>query len=312
MSFYCWTGDDYAPAASPDDFPKPAWSLRFWPSGLESCLLSRLKQLAPLPLDIQLSDAMVEIRLPELELERLKQWVAQLVDAPFNYAVQPMATRIHRPELMVFDMDSTLIQMECIDELARRCGFYQQVAAITESAMRGELDFAQSLRKRVALLKGLPTSVIDQLACELPLTEGVETMANWARQQGIKLAIVSGGFVPFAESLQRKLQFDYAFANQLGQHNGHLTGEVIGPIVDGERKKSLLIDLRQQLKLSPESVWAIGDGANDLPMIHEAGLGIAFDAKPRVKAQAWSAIHSANFLPLLQLLQHSYREIGEI
>jgi phosphoserine phosphatase len=309
MSLYYWTGTGYAPQSeSADSLPaKPQWSLRFWPCAVDSLFLSHLKTFAPVPLNIHIQDSVIEVLLPEFDESIVREWVLGLVDAPFNYALQPIEARTHKPKLLVFDMDSTLIQMECIDELARRGGFYDQVAAITEAAMRGELDFAQSLRKRVALLKGLPVSIMDDLADDLPLTEGVEDMAHWARQQGIQLAIVSGGFVPFAETLKQRLQFDFAFANQLGERDGTLTGEVVGSIVDGQRKKTLLIELRTQLGLPAESVWAIGDGANDLPMINEAGLGIAFDAKPKVKAQSLAAIHHANMQALLMLLQHSYQ-----
>ncbi len=230
---------------------------------------------------------------------QLSQYLSEL---SINYACMPLSQRVIKPRLMVFDMDSTLIQMECIDELARQCGFYEQVAQITESAMRGELDFAQSLRKRVVVLKGLPLEVITNLAQELPVTPWVPEVVQWAKQQQCKIAVVSGGFVPFVEALKQQLDLDYAFANTLENNGNQLTGQLLGDIVDGERKKQLLLSLTEQLQLSKEEVWAIGDGANDLPMMRVAGLGIAFDAKPKVRAQAHAAIHQADMTQLLSIL----------
>ncbi len=306
MVVYQWQGTEYVPTSTEqldDDFSS-GWRIRCWPLQPNNALLHQhLNQLAPAPLMIMANEFGVDIYVAGMTEQEIQSWTANLSDVPFNYAVQSTNESRVKPELLVFDMDSTLIQMECIDELARRCGFYDKVAAITESAMRGELDFAQSLRKRVALLKELPVSVIDDLAADLPFTQGVQAMAKWARQQGIHLAVVSGGFVPFVEALKRQLHFDFAHANTLEQKEGQLTGEVSGIIVDGERKKELLIEMREQLSLPAAAVWAIGDGANDLPMMHEAGLGIAFDAKPKVKAQAMAAIHQPDMLLLLQLLQ---------
>ncbi len=307
MQLYTWQGNDYAPEHSENTKPDFArgWRIRFWPCpGQEGELWSWLSQLAPAPLWLSRDDTAAEVFIADISQQEIERWTSELATAPFNYAVTTAQTRSVKPQLLVFDMDSTLIQMECIDELARRCGFYDKVAAITESAMRGELDFAQSLRKRVALLNGLSTSVIDELAADLPFTEGVRAMAEWAKPKGITLAVVSGGFVPFVEALKQALNFDYAYANTLEYKDDHLTGEVSGDIVDGERKKDLLINMREQLGLPREAVWAIGDGANDLPMMKEAGLGIAFDAKPKVKAQAMAAIHQPDMGSLLELLRH--------
>lgn len=307
MQLYKWKGNEYVPEHSDntkDEFAN-GWRMRFWSCDEQQCeLWSWLSQLAPAPLWFSEEGAAAEVFIADIELQHIERWTSELATAPFNYAVTTAKTRSVKPQLLVFDMDSTLIQMECIDELARRCGFYDKVAAITESAMRGELDFAQSLRKRVALLDGLSTSVIDELAADLPFTEGVKAMAEWAKQQGMTLAVVSGGFVPFVEALKHQLNFDFAFANTLEHKDGLLTGKVSGSIVDGERKKALLIELRERLALPKEAVWAIGDGANDLPMMQEAGLGIAFDAKPTVKAQASAAIHQPDMTSLLGLLQH--------
>lgn len=229
--------------------------------------------------------------------------VKQVSSLKVNFAVSRQTDRFVKPELMVFDMDSTLIQMECIDEIARMCGFYDKVSAITERAMRGELDFAASLKERVALLAGLDESKFLSLTKSLPVTSGVPAVVEWAKQHDCKLAVVSGGFVPFVEALQKQLGFDFAHANQLEVVENKLTGKVEGAIVDGDAKRVYLTQLREQLGLSPQQVWAIGDGANDLLMMSEAGLGIAFHAKPAVVEQADASILQPDMAQLLQLLR---------
>lgn len=228
--------------------------------------------------------------------------LAAFSQQPLNYALMPLAERNTRPRLMVFDMDSTLIQMECIDEIARQVGCYEQVSEITEAAMRGELDFSQSLRRRVALLNGLAEADFLKLTQQLPLTDGVLSVVEWARQNDCRIAVVSGGFVPFVEHLKQQLGLDFAFANQLEVTAERLTGEVLGEIVDGAKKREILIRLREQLGLSAAQVWAVGDGANDLLMLGEAGLGVAFDAKPKVRAEAFAVIDQADLSELLNLL----------
>lgn len=204
--------------------------------------------------------------------------------------------------LVVFDMDSTLIDAEVIDELAKAAGVGEQVAEITERAMRGELDFKASFRERMALLKGLPESTLEEIGASLRLTEGAETLIAQLRRLGYKTAILSGGFNYFAQGLQKKLGIDYVFANALPIENGLVTGQVEEPIVDGQRKADLLRELAQREGISLEQTIAVGDGANDLPMLSIAGLGIAFRAKPLVKQSAKQAISNLGLDGILYLL----------
>lgn len=204
--------------------------------------------------------------------------------------------------LVVFDMDSTLIDAEVIDELAKAAGVGDQVAEITERAMRGELDFKASFRERMALLKGLPESTLEEIGASLRLTEGAETLIAQLRRLGYKTAILSGGFNYFAQGLQKKLGIDYVFANALPIENGLVTGQVEEPIVDGQRKADLLRELAQREGISLEQTIAVGDGANDLPMLSIAGLGIAFRAKPLVKQSAKQAISNLGLDGILYLL----------
>jgi phosphoserine phosphatase len=204
--------------------------------------------------------------------------------------------------LVVFDMDSTLIDAEVIDELAKAAGVGEKVAAITERAMRGELDFQTSFRERMALLKGLPESTLAQIAETLRLTEGAETLISQLRRLGYKTAILSGGFTYFAERLQKRLGIDYVYANALPIKDGVVTGEVQLPIVDGQRKADLLRELAQREGISLEQTIAVGDGANDLPMLSIAGLGVAFRAKPLVKQSAKQAISTLGLDGILYLL----------
>lgn len=209
--------------------------------------------------------------------------------------------RRHR-RLVVFDMDSTLIEAEVIDELAKEAGVGDQVAAITEAAMRGELDFIESFTQRVALLKGLSADVLDGIARRLPLTEGAEELISTLKKLGYKTAILSGGFEYFGSKIQQHLGIDYLFANQLEIESGVVTGRVTGRVVDGQRKAELLRELAVRENISLEQVVAVGDGANDLPMLSIAGLGIAFRAKPIVKASAKQAISKLGLDGVLYLM----------
>jgi len=204
--------------------------------------------------------------------------------------------------LVAFDMDSTLIQAEVIDELAKEAGVGDQVSAITEEAMRGELDFKQSLKKRLSLLEGLDESVLEEVAKRLPLTEGAEKLIATLQNLGYKIAILSGGFTYFGNILKEKLGIDYVYANELEIKNGKLTGNAIGDIVDAEKKAELLQAIAKQESISLQQVIAVGDGANDLPMLNLAGLGIAFHAKPKVKEGARQAISTLGLDSILYLI----------
>lgn len=204
--------------------------------------------------------------------------------------------------LVAFDMDSTLIETEVIDELARAAGVGDKVAAITERAMSGELDFTQSFKARVALLKGLDERVLADIANTLPLTEGAQKLVSTLKRLGYKTAILSGGFTYFGNYLREKLGIDYVYANELEICNGKVTGDVTGTVVDGKRKAVLLQQIADKEGISLEQAIAVGDGANDLPMLSIAGLGIAFRAKAIVKQSAKQSISTLGLDGILYLL----------
>ena len=228
----------------------------------------------------------------------------------FSFQKDDMYRRMRR--FICFDMDSTLIQTECIDELARRHGVGDKVAAITERAMRGEIDFKESFTERVALLKGLDVSVMQDIADHLPITEGTDRLMSVLKTCGYKIAILSGGFTFFGEYLQRKYGIDYVYANELEVgEDGKLTGRFVGDIVDGRRKADLLKLIAQSEHVNLAQTIAVGDGANDLPMLLEAGLGIAFHAKPRVKKEARQSLSTIGLDGVLYFLGFKDSHLGE-
>ena len=218
----------------------------------------------------------------------------------FSFQQDNMYRRMRR--LICFDMDSTLIETEVIDELAIRAGVGDQVKAITERAMRGEIDFIESFTERVALLKGLDVSVMQEIAENLPITEGVDRLMFVLKKYGYKIAILSGGFTYLGEYLQKKYVIDYVYANELEIENGKLTGRYVGDVVDGKRKAELLRLIAQVEKVDIAQTIAVGDGANDLPMLGIAGLGIAFHAKPKVVANAKQSINTIGLDGVLYFL----------
>lgn len=209
--------------------------------------------------------------------------------------------------LLVMDMDSTAIEIECIDEIAKLAGTGEQVSAITEQAMRGELDFTQSLRKRVATLQHADEDILAQVRATLPLMPGLRKTIHTLKQHGWRTAIASGGFTYFADYLKKELELDEAVSNQLEIQEGKLTGNVIGDIVDAQYKANTLMALREKFHISPHHVIAIGDGANDLPMLRAAGVGIAYHAKPKVQQAAQIVINHSDFTAVLLLLKASQR-----
>lgn len=233
--------------------------------------------------------------------------LASRLDVDIAFQEDNMYRRTRR--LVCFDMDSTLIEAEVIDELAKAAGVGEQVAEITEAAMRGEIDFKQSFRRRMALLEGLDESVLSDIADALPITEGAEKLVSTLKKLGYKTAILSGGFNYFGRRLQKRMGIDYVFANELDIENGKVTGKVTGEIVDGERKAALLKELAEKENIRLEQVVAVGDGANDLPMLSIAGLGIAFRAKPLVRAEAKQSISHLGLDAILYLMGFRDREI---
>ena len=226
--------------------------------------------------------------------------LASELEMDFSFQLDNMYRRMRR--LICFDMDSTLIETEVIDELAIRAGVGNEVKAITERAMRGEIDFTESFRERVALLKGLDESVMQEIAENLPITEGVDRLMYVLKKYGYKIAILSGGFTYFGQYLQKKYGIDYVYANELEIVDGKLTGRYLGDVVDGKRKAELLRLIAQVEKVDIAQTIAVGDGANDLPMLGVAGLGIAFHAKPKVVANAKQSINTIGLDGVLYFL----------
>ena len=267
--------------------------------------IKRLTGRIPLNEDERTPKASVEfsVRGTPSDKERMKADFMRLsndLEMHISFQEDSMYRRMRR--LICFDMDSTLIETEVIDELAIRAGVGDQVKAITESAMRGEIDFCESFKQRCALLKGLDVSVMQEIAENLPITEGVDRLMRVLKKIGFKIAILSGGFTYFGNYLKQKYNIDYVYANELEIENGKLTGRYVGDIVDGRRKAELLRLIAQVENVDIRQTVAVGDGANDLPMISIAGLGIAFHAKPKVKATAKQSISTIGLDGILYFL----------
>ncbi|KAI9288337.1 HAD-like domain-containing protein [Umbelopsis sp. AD052] len=257
-----------------------------------------------------------QLSVPEgLSIENMKK---QLIDLSRSFgtdvALQTDNVFRKNKRLVVFDMDSTLIQQEVIDEIARHAGVMDKVSAITEAAMNGEIDFKESLRRRVALLQGTNVDVLRAVRDTLTFTEGARFLCRALKRLGFKLAVISGGFIPLANYVKAELGLDYAFANQLKVSSDglFLTGETVGPIVDGLRKAELLEVIAQAEGVTLDQVIAVGDGANDLWMLGKAGLGIAFNAKPRVQEQAQTRINQKSLRYVLSLLGYSDEDMQQL
>ena len=284
--------------------------------GLNIDSITRLSGRIPLDESPEGAKASIEfsVRGHHLTPEQKQSLQSSLINLPeegldISFQKDDIYRRSRR--LICFDMDSTLIGTECIDELAERAGVGEQVRAITESAMRGEIDFVESFTRRVALLKGLDESVMEDIARNLPYNEGLERTMKILKMVGYKTAILSGGFTYFAKALQTRFGFDYVYANDLEVENGRLTGRFLGDIVDGRRKAELLKLLCQFEGINLAQSVAVGDGANDLPMMSLAGLGIAYHAKPKVKANARQSITFTGLDGILYFLGLKESHLGE-
>ena len=274
--------------------------------GLNIDAMKRLTGRIPLSEDDRAAKSCIELSvrgsLTDEERSTMQEGFMNLSEIGLDVSFQKDDIYRRSRRLICFDMDSTLIETEVIDELAERAGVGEEVRAITASAMRGEIDFRESFSRRVALLKGLDVSVMEEIARSLPITEGLERMMTILKRVGYKTAILSGGFTYFGNYLRQKYGFDYVYANELEIEEGKLTGRYVGEVVDGRRKAELLRLLCQFEEINIAQSVAVGDGANDLPMLNLAGLGIAFHAKPKVKATARQSISTIGLDGILYFL----------
>jgi phosphoserine phosphatase len=275
---------------------------------------ANIEKIGRLSEEDTLSSVEIHARLPAgRDSDVLKSTLLGVATANgFDVSLQRESLYRRSKRLVVMDMDSTLIRIEVIDELARAAGVGPEVSKITERAMLGEMDYDESLRQRVALLKGLDVAVLDKIASDLPLTDGAETLVRVLKRLGYSIAVISGGFSRAAEALKRRLDLDYAYSNNLEVKDGKLTGRVIGPIVNAQRKAELLETIAQAEGVLLDQVIAVGDGANDALMLDRAGLGIAFHAKPKLRAAADTSISGAGLDAILYLLGISARELQEV
>ena len=274
--------------------------------GLNIDAIKRLTGRMPLCEDDRAAKSCIELSvrgsLTDQERSTMQEGFMNLSEIGLDVSFQKDDIYRRSRRLICFDMDSTLIETEVIDELAERAGVGDKVREITASAMRGEIDFRESFSQRVALLKGLDVSVMEEIARSLPITEGLERMMTILKRVGYKTAILSGGFTYFGNYLRQKYGFDYVYANELEIEDGRLTGRYVGEVVDGRRKAELLRLLCQFEEINIAQSVAVGDGANDLPMLNLAGLGIAFHAKPKVKATARQSISTIGLDGILYFL----------
>lgn len=274
--------------------------------GLNIDAIKRLTGRIPLSEDDRAAKSCIELSvrgsLTDEERSTMQEGFMNLSEIGLDVSFQKDDIYRRSRRLICFDMDSTLIETEVIDELAERAGMGDAVREITARAMRGEIDFRESFTERVALLKGLDVSVMEEIARNLPITEGLERMMTILKRVGYKTAILSGGFTYFGNYLRQKYGFDYVYANELEIEQGKLTGRYVGEVVDGRRKAELLRLLCQFEEINIAQSVAVGDGANDLPMLNLAGLGIAFHAKPKVKATARQSISTIGLDGILYFL----------
>lgn len=239
----------------------------------------------------------------ECDVERCKEELKKECEKlGLDVVIQGLDASRKEKRLIVFDMDMTIVDFEIINRLASFVGVDEEVKAITERAMSGEMDFEQSLRQRVRLLKGTPISTLKTIAENLQLTPGSEELIHHLRQMGYKIALISGGFTYFTDVLKERLGFDYAFANHLEIEDGVLTGEILGEVIDAQAKGRIINRLAELEKISPDNIVAVGDGANDCLMIQNAGLGVAFNAKEVLKKVSDGSISRENLLGLLNVL----------